>query len=325
VVSVALFAGLLAVATPRVGAQEPPERVDRGRFTAVFYPSERVLATSLLESAMRTDTFPGLPRPTERVLLELAPDKRRFREWVGPGAPEWGAAITFPDQQRIVMQGRSSGSDAGVPSEVLRHELAHLALHEYLGDLPPRWFDEGYASYAAHEWSRDDALAANLGLALRGTPRLDELDSEFTEGTMTAQTAYALSYRAVVELASLDAESGLAPLLERWRATKSLNRALRESYGLTFSDFELRWRDRTRRRYGALALVSEATLGGLLMLVVVFPLYVARRQRDRRRLAELVAADEASERAARASVIEALLRGDDPPDLGAQSPPPPPS
>ena len=117
-----------------------------------------MLATSLLEERCAPTRFPGLPRPAERVLLELAPDKRRFREWVGPGAPEWGAAITFPESRRIVMQGRSSGSDAGVPSEVFRHELAHFALHEFLGDLPPRWFDEGYASYAAREWTRDDAL-----------------------------------------------------------------------------------------------------------------------------------------------------------------------
>src|SRR5262249_30249236 len=201
--------GLVAFALPArstIAAQEPPERLDRGRFTAVFYPTERLLATSLLDGALQTDTFPGLPRPKQRVLLELAPDKRRFREWVGPGAPEWGAAITFPDQRRVVMQGRGA-PDAGVPSEVFRHELAHLALHEYLGDLPPRWFDEGYASYAAREWTRDDALAANVGLALRGTPTLEELDSEFTEGTMTAQTAYALSYRAVVELASLGGSS----------------------------------------------------------------------------------------------------------------------
>jgi hypothetical protein len=81
-------------------------------------------------------------------------------------------------------------------------------LHEYLGDMPPRWFDEGYASYAAREWTRDDALATSLALALRGTPTLDELDEQFTAGSMTAQNAYALSYRAVTELAELDTASG---------------------------------------------------------------------------------------------------------------------
>jgi len=316
-----LVATLLAAPLREVRAQqEAPERLDRGRFTAVYYPSERALAKSLLDNASASDSFPGLPRPRERVVLALAPDRRRFRDWVGPGAPEWGAAITFPASQRIVMQGRSAGSDAGNPREVLRHELAHLALHEFLGDLPPRWFDEGYASYSAHEWNREDALAANVALAWRGTPTFDELDAQFSAGSTTAQNAYALAYRALVELAALDTTRGLAPFLGAWRRERSLDRAMRATYGLTLFDFEQRWRQRTRRRYGALGLVGNLTLAGVVLCLAVLPLYVARRQRDRRRLAALVAADEAAERAARASAIEALLRGDSESDFRGEPP-----
>jgi len=305
--------------------QDAPERLDRGRFTAVYYPSERALATSLLNDASAHDSFPGLPRPRQRVLLALAPDRRRFREWVGPGAPEWGAAITFPESQRIIMQGRSAGSDAGHPREVLRHEVAHLALHEFLGNLPPRWFDEGYASYAAREWNREDALAANVALAWKGTPTFDELDAEFSAGSTSAQNAYALAYRALVELAALDTARGLAPFFDAWKKSESIDRAMRTTYGITLSGFEQRWRQRTRRRYGALALVGNVSLAGLIAFVAVLPLYVARRQRDRRRLAALVAADDAAERMARASAIEALLRGDDEPEFRDEPPVPPPS
>lgn len=308
----------------KLRAQDAPERLDRGRFTAVFFPDDRALATSLLDGAVKNDSFPGLPRPTQRVLLAIAPDRRRFREWIGPGAPEWGAAITFPESQRIVMQGRSSGSDAGDPREVLRHEVAHLALHEWLGDLPPRWFDEGYASFAAREWTREDALTTNLALALRGTPTFDELDRQFAGGSVTAQNAYALAYRAVVELASIDTSFGLSRFFSTWRTTKSMDVALRTEFGLTLGGYELRWRQNTRRRYGMLALFSDVALAGLILIVLVFPLYLARRQRDRRRLAAMVAADEAAERAARSSAIEALLRGDDWPDFGGGSPPAPP-
>src|SRR5205085_7422917 len=149
--------------------------------------------------------------------LELAPDRRRFRDWVGPGAPEWGAGITFPESRRVVMQGRSAAADAGDPRSVFRHELAHLALHEYLGDLPPRWFDEGYASYAAHELDRNDVLAANFALAVRGMPTFDELDDRFTEGATSAQAAYALAYRAVDDMASIDQSRGLALLFQYWK------------------------------------------------------------------------------------------------------------
>ena len=291
----------------------------------MFYPSERVLATSLLESALKQDTFPGLPRPTARVLLAVAPDQERFREWIGPNVPEWGAAVAFPESRRIVMQGRASGSDAGDPREVFRHELAHLALHEVMGDAPPRWFDEGYASYAAREWNREDALAANLGLALRGTPTLEELDKQFGGGTLTAQNAYALSYRAIVELVALDTVSGLSRFFEEWKTAGSLDKAMRASYGLTLAGFESRWRDRTRRRYGGLALVGNVTLIGLITLVAVLPLFVARKQRQKERLALMIAADEAAETAAKQSVLEELLRGDDKPDSGVESPPRPSS
>ena len=305
--------------------QSAPERLDRGRFTAVFFPSERTLANALLDRALSNDTFPGLPRPTQRVLLAIAPDRARFRDWIGPAAPEWGAAIAFPETRRIVMQGRSAASDAGDPVEVFRHELAHLALHEFLGDQPTRWFDEGYASYAAREWNREDVLAVNLALALKGTPTFDELDELFGEGSQSAQTAYALSYRAVAEMAALDPNRGLRQFLAEWRRLGSMDRATRSAFGITLAGFEKLWQERTRRRYGALALLGDVTIIGLVTLFLVFPLYSARRKRDRHRMAQLVAADQAAERAAQASALDELLRGDDEPGPSREEADRPPS
>ncbi len=314
---------LLAVScvVPRaLSAQAAPERLDHGRFTVVYYPSEETLAHALIDDAVRRDTFPGLPRPVEHVLLAIAPDHRTFRDWVGPGAPEWGAAITFPDSHRIVMEGRSLGAKAGDPRDVLRHELAHLALHEMLGDLPPRWFDEGYAAYAAHEWTREDALSANLALAIKGTPTFDELDAEFYEGSTAAQNAYALAYRAVADLAQLDPQHGLSRFFVAWRTERDLNRAVRATYGITLSNFEMRWQSETRHRYGGLALASDISVAGLILVVLILPLYIARRRRDRRRLAAMAAADEAAERAARVAAIDALLGGDEEGEFGGGAP-----
>jgi hypothetical protein len=273
----------------------------------VYYPADRRLANTVAAQVAKTDSFPGLPRPRAHILIAIAPDKQRFREWVGPTAPEWGAAVAFPESNRIVLQGSSAASDAGDPLETLRHELAHLALHEALGDLPPRWFDEGYASVAAHEWRRDDAVAANLGLAWRGMPTLDELEQEFEGGSTSAEEAYALAYRAVTDLADLGGTQGLAPLFANWKRTRSLNRAVRLTYGITLTEFEQRWRDRTRRRYGGLALMGNLALAGLLIAFVVLPLYLARRRRDRQRLVAMVAADRAAEAAAASNPIADLL------------------
>ena len=283
---------LLAVCPPPTAlGQDAPLRLDRGRFTAVYYPDDAKLAATLITRSVATDTFPGLPRPTQRVLIAIAPDERRFREWAGPSAPEWGAALAFPDSRRIVMQGRAASSDAGDPAAVLRHELAHLALHEYLGDLPPRWFDEGYASYAARELARNEVLAANYALALRGMPTFDELDDRFGEGATSAQAAYALAFRAVDDMATLDPSRGLTVLFRNWKTSGSLDRAMRATFGVTLSAFERDWQQRTRRRYGGLALFSDLTLASVVVLLIITPLYLARRRRDRRRMEALVDAD----------------------------------
>lgn len=291
----------------------------------IAYDNDSLLASSLLRSAEQRDTFPGLPRPKARVLISIAPDRNTFRQWIGANAPEWGSAFAIPAERRIVMQGRSAPSDAGNPIRVLRHELAHLALHEAMGDLPPQWFDEGYASFAANEWDREAVIAANVGLALGGFRSLASLDSGFAGSARRAEASYALSYRAVAEMASIDQERGLALLFEYWKSQGSLNLALRQAYGLTYEGFQKRWIDRTRRRYGGLALFADVTLGAFVLMLLVAPLYLLRRRRDRERLARMKAADAEADRRERESAIEALIRGGDdtspgaPPPLGSSS------
>ena len=299
---------LFAAPSARAQTSSPEaQRLDRGRFTIVAFPSDLTLARSLLDESVLRDTFPGLPRPHERALIAIAPDARRFREWTGSGAPDWGAAIAIPDEHRIVMQGSSAGSDAGDPRSVLRHELAHLALHETLGPLPPRWFDEGYAGYAAGEWSRDEVLSANFGLVMYGIPAsLDSLEDRFHGGASRASGAYALAYRAVSDLAALDPQRGLSLFFEYWKATGSMDQAMRRAFGLTKSGFESEWRSRTMRRYGLLAVAANLTLLFALIAFLVLPLSYLRRRRDRLRMEALKAAEAASD-AATAAAIAAIL------------------
>ncbi|HEY9428061.1 MAG TPA: hypothetical protein VIR34_12970 [Gemmatimonadaceae bacterium] len=298
---------LIAAGGFRAAAQQAPLRLDSGRITVVAYPRDTRLARAVLDSAVANDTFPGLPRPRQRILIAIAPDERRFRDWIGAGAPEWGAAVAIPSEHRIVMQGSSAGSDAGNPMRVLRHELAHLALHEYMGDLPPRWFDEGYASYSAGEWGRDEVLTTSIALLVHGIPPLDSLDEEFGFDANRAQAAYALSYRAVAALASLDPERGLSLFFRYWKEEGSMERAIRSAYGITSAQFQERWRKQTERRYGALALAANMSMALGLMGFIIVPLYMMRLRSKRRRLAAMLAADEAAERAERESALRAII------------------
>src|SRR5690242_4666743 len=101
----------MALLAHRARAQDDaPERLDVGRFTAVYFPRDDALAHSLVAFAVRTDSFPWLTRPRQRVLIAIAPDAARFHAWAGVEAPEWGSALAFPESRRIVMQGSSAGA-----------------------------------------------------------------------------------------------------------------------------------------------------------------------------------------------------------------------
>jgi hypothetical protein len=284
-------------------------RLDAGRFTIVAERRDERLARSLLVDAQRRDSFPGLPRPREHVLIAIAPDAARLRAWVGPLAPEWGAAFAFPDQRRIVMQGSAAGSDAGDPRVVLRHELAHLALHEVMGPLPPRWFDEGYASFAAGEWTREQAFETSVGMVWRTLPTLAQLEAGFMGGGMEATWSYALAHRVVSELDALGGDAGLRHVLAYWKQTGSFEKAVRSAYGITGDAFEQHWRRQTRTRYGALSFVANVSVAVGLFSLVLVPLFVIRRRRDRRRLDAMRAADAQQEEEARQSALQAILDG----------------
>ncbi|MCE9603188.1 MAG: hypothetical protein K8S21_13365 [Gemmatimonadetes bacterium] len=316
-IGVALQVGLgLLVARPG-GAQETVPAgaavLREGRFEVIHFPGETRFAQAVLAAAVARDSFPGLPRLTDPVRIQLAPDERTFREWVGAGAPDWGGAFAFPAERLIVMQGRNAAAAVGDPMATLRHELAHLALAEVLRGQVPRWFDEGYASYAAGEWGREEVLATSVGLIWRGIPTLAGLDSGFYAGSGRAERTYALAHRAVAELASLDRERGLTLFFDYWRREGSFERALRSAYGMTSADFERHWRARVRRQYGALALAADLSVLSVFLVFLLGPLWWQRRQRLRDRLERMRQADAAQEERERMSALAALL-GEGAPD-----------
>jgi len=296
-------------------------RLDSGRFTVVAERRDARLAQSMLAAAVTQDSFPGIARPNAHVLIAIAPDAKRFREWVGPAAPEWGAAVALPDKQRVIMQGGKAGSDAGDPLVVLRHELAHLALHEAMGALPPRWFDEGYASFAAHEWSRESAIEMSSGLVWHTLPTLEQLEDGFYAGASQASWSYALAYRAVEELAALDRQNGLTNFFREWKSAAAFEPAVRRAFGMTGEQFDKHWQQQTRRRFGALALVANLSAALGFFALLLGPLFWMRKRRDRKRLEAMRVVDAAQERAARESALEAILFPEQPgyPESEAQA------
>jgi hypothetical protein len=174
----------------------------------------------------------------------------------------------------------------------LRHEWAHLGLHEYLGDLRvPRWFDEGYAQWASGGFDATEAWRLRLLLALGRAPPLDSLALRWPAEREQARTAYLLAASALAYLLEPSGERGLALFLDRWRAERSFDTAFVGTFGVTPEQFEEDWKAHVRSRYGWLLVLSRSSVFWLLIAVVLMALARARRGRNREKMARLRAAE----------------------------------
>ena len=259
-----------------------PTAVQVGRVTAVAWPAQRAVAADLARLADRPAEWPGLGRRDPGPLrLIVVPDAHLLDSLSAGRAPSWGAAIAVPGARTILLR-----ADEGDLVRTLRHELAHLALHEAVTVRVPLWFDEGYASWAAGEWDRLGTLELNLSVVRGAIPTLTGLDGALRGSASSADAAYALAVSAVAELARRNPTGTLTPLLERLESGEDFDAAVLATTGLAVGRFEQEWQHAVRRRYTLGNWVIAG--GGWLIVALLVAVQVRRRRRlDRVRRAAL--------------------------------------
>ena len=246
------------------------------------WPAQLSLAVDLAKRAAQPTEWPGLgTRDPGPLRLIVVPDGRRLDSLSSGRAPTWGAAVALPGARTILLR-----ADQDDLYTTLRHELAHLALHQAVGVRVPLWFDEGYASWAAGEWDRLGVLELNLAVVRGAVPDLRGLDGALRASATTADAAYALAVSAVAELARRNPTRTLDPLLQRLSAGSDFEAGVLETTGLTLAQFEREWRRTLRERY-SLATWLLAGGGWGLLALGLWALLRRRRKADQARRAAL--------------------------------------
>jgi len=248
----------------------------------VAWPAQRAMAADLARLADRPAEWPGLGvRDPGPLRLIVVPDAHLLDSLTAGRAPRWGAAIAVPGARTILLR-----ADEGDLVRTLRHELAHLALHEAVAVRVPLWFDEGYASWAAGEWDRLGTLELNLTVVRGAVPTLTGLDGALRGSASSADAAYALAVSAVAELARRNPTGTLTPLLRRLESGEDFDAAVLATTGLATGRFEQEWQRAIRRRY---TLANWLVAGGGWLVVALLVAWQVRRRRrsDRVRRAAL--------------------------------------
>lgn len=287
-----MFAAALA-AVPSAAQQMD---VRRGDVIIRHWPGQARLAQSLLppESGL---TFRGLPPDVLQrgsdVVVYVAPDAVRFDSLTGGRTPEWGAGVAFPQLEIIVIPGYvSSRTGTHELPQILRHELAHVALQRHLGDaLVPRWFTEGYATWSAGQLDVDAGWQLRLALATDRAPPLDSLTLDWPLLATDARIAYLLSASAVQYLYSLGTPETLDRFLQVWAQSGDFEASLRQVYVISSPQFERLWRSHVKRRFGWLQVLAQTAFIWVIAALFVLALFIIRRRRDRRRMDELRATE----------------------------------
>jgi hypothetical protein len=191
--------------------------------------------------------------------------------------------VALPGERLVLLR-----ADLGDVYQTLRHELAHLALHQAIEVRVPLWFDEGYAAWAAGEWERLGALELNLAVVRGAVPDLPGLDGALRGSASTADAAYALAASAVTELARRNPTRTLGPLLEQLERGEDFEAAVQHTTGLTLPQFDREWHRSLRQRYSVATWILAGGGWGMLTLI----LWVLLRRRRAADLPRRAALDE---------------------------------
>lgn len=283
------------------------QRIDHGWLVVEFPASVRSRAEALVRDAddARAQLSEDLGQAVlDHALVRVARTPEQMEALAPRDEPpaSYATGEAYPSLHLILLALRApDSSEAPDLPEVLRHELAHLALAGALADhAVPLWFNEGVAIHESGElYLKRWSTLWNASLSRRLIP-LSELDRAFPADRVEVSVAYAES-ADVVRFLMRDADRArFGSLIQRVRAGVAFERALEDAYGTDVRTLEFQWHEEVGHRFG---LIPALTGGGVLW-VLIAALSVAawwkRGQRAKARLAQW-AREEAEAEAAVAS------------------------
>ena len=280
-------------------SQAPPataqawRRLEAPGLTARYRGADSLRAARALATLTALGRLPALSPLDAHATLTVAPTREVMDSLVGGRVPEWAGAVAIPSRMEIIVpSGRFWPGTRVEETRVLRHEWAHLALAHEMGRLRiPRWFNEGYAEWAAGGWLDGGGLKLGMALAFGDTPPLDSISLAWPREQAPAELAYLLSASVIHYLVESSGTDGLEAFLAAWKESGSFNDGMLEVYGATPDQLEEVWRRWVRRRYGWLMLLSHSAVFWFALAAALGAMFFVARRRRRVQLARLRAGE----------------------------------
>ncbi|MDJ0721056.1 MAG: peptidase MA family metallohydrolase [Desulfobacterales bacterium] len=261
--------------TPHVRIVHAPESKHRAERIAAMTPA-------IIADLQRQLGLSFTIRPT----VVPAPNREAFYQL---GGRPWFTAFAVPRKQLVVLDMSRLDRPAGDIYTTLKHEYAHLALHQAIARRRlPRWLDEGTAQWASDGLSEylpttQRALLPQAAAAGRLFD-LDDLAETFPEDGQGLQLAYEQSRSFVNYLVRRFGDDALRLLLQSLSAGASPREAFEVSLDIRLADVEAEWRESLRGPGSWLAGLAGQVYGLLFFAAALATVGAYWRFRQRKRL-----------------------------------------
>jgi hypothetical protein len=273
---------------------------DGGWIRLTYHPSSRERIEPLIVAAdeAKRDLEDWLGRPVlGKVRVDVARTPGEMETLAPRGAPypEYASGVAYSELGLVLLTLTPRHQENFELVQVFRHELAHIALHDAVGNHPiPRWFNEGFAVMASGETSFERMWALSSATISDRLLPLSQVERSFPNDESKASIAYAEASDVVRFLVRREDRHRFRSLVRELSAGRSLDMAAREAYGVDLVTLEHEWREDVAKRYTFWPVLFSGTAiwAGVLGLFVWG--WRKRRARSQQTLARW-ARDEARE------------------------------
>ncbi|HEX4338260.1 MAG TPA: peptidase MA family metallohydrolase [Polyangiaceae bacterium] len=265
---------------------------DRGWIHFAYPPSTRARVQRLMNDAdeVRAELGRRLGQSVLRnVYVRIARTPFEMTTLAPEGAPypKYASGVAYSEIGLVLLTLESGQANSLYDiGEVFRHELAHIALADAIGDAErvPHWFNEGLAVHLSGESSllRLRTLTTST-LAGRLIP-LSRIDHGFPADAAQAEIAYAESADVVRFLLRQEDRERFPALIGRLREGQPFASALRDAYGVDLWTLEHEWREDVAKRYSFLPVFFSGSLIWIGVLVLFALAWRRRRQKSKETL-----------------------------------------
>jgi hypothetical protein len=197
------------------------------------------------------------------------------------GMPRWAAGVANPARGEIMIARYAPDGSTTNLSSLLKHEMAHVALHRAVGGAAvPRGFHEGVAEAFSDDVSFARAQTLATAVFGGGVPGAEGLNRAFRDDDpLDVSVAYAAARDLATYLRFHDANgSDFRQLLGGLRLGHNFEYSVVRAYGLGLDELVNTWREGLPGRFVWYALLT----GGGMPLALVMPLVGAAWWRRRR-------------------------------------------